>query len=210
MGECTGCAAQAVDLDDWCCASCGAPLRTPLARPSRAGLDEGVRGLARYRAWLGVNAIVSLAEPETPVASVDWHGLEVRIKLEGALPTGSFKDRGTAVLFGALSESGVTNVVEDSSGNAGASFAAYSAACGIGLDLFVPASASGAKLAQAVCARGAAASDRGTTGGGYRSCRRIRRGSGRDLRVAPVAAFFQPGNANLRVRGLGATRRARP
>ncbi len=46
-------------------------------------------------------------------------------------------------------EEGVTEVVEDSSGNAGASFSAYSAACGVELELFVPASAPPAKLLQA-------------------------------------------------------------
>lgn len=71
------------------------------------------------------------------------------LKLEGALPSGSFKDRGSAALFASLLESGIDRVIEDSSGNAGASFAAYAAACGIALELFVPASASPAKLLQA-------------------------------------------------------------
>jgi threonine synthase len=110
---------------------------------------DGARGVTRYQSWLGVSRIVSLGEPQTPVLEFAWGSSSVLLKLEGSLPSGSFKDRGTAVLFGSLVENGITRVVEDSSGNAGASFAAYAAACDIELDLFVPASASPAKLLQA-------------------------------------------------------------
>jgi threonine synthase len=47
-----------------------------------------------------------------------------------------------------LAEWGVAELVEDSSGNAGASVAAYSARAGIAADIYVPASASAGKLAQ--------------------------------------------------------------
>ena len=70
-------------------------------------------------------------------------------KLEGGLPTGSFKDRGTAVTVAWLRAQGVREIVVDSSGNAGASFAAYAARAGMRLRLFVPADASPAKLLQA-------------------------------------------------------------
>ena len=150
MAECTRCPATAAPPHEWRCGECGAPLRTPIARPSRASLGAGARGLVRYHRWLDSATIVSLGEPETPLLAVDWQGTRVRMKFEGALPSGSFKDRGTAVLLGALRARGVRRIVEDSSGNAGASFAAYAAACGIDLELFVPASASPAKLAQAV------------------------------------------------------------
>jgi len=150
MAECTRCAAATTELFAWRCGTCGAPLETPRATPSRDGVDGDVRGLARYRRWLGVDTLATLGEAETPLVEVDWNGAKVLIKFEGTLPTGSFKDRGSAVLFSALREQGATGVVEDSSGNAGASFSAYAACCGIGLDLFVPASASPAKLAQSV------------------------------------------------------------
>lgn len=93
--------------------------------------------------------LISLGEAETPVTTLEWCGTRLLLKLEGALPTGSFKDRGTAVLFGTLADHGVREVVEDSSGNAGASFSAYAAACGVELELFVPGSVSPAKLLQA-------------------------------------------------------------
>lgn len=150
MAECTRCGAVGDAPIEWRCPACESPLRTPLAAPSLGTVDETTRGLGRYREWLGVGDLVGIGEPETPLVSLDWRGAELKLKLEGALPTGSFKDRGTAVLFGALRARGVRRVAEDSSGNAGASFAAYAAAAGIELDLFVPASASAAKLAQAV------------------------------------------------------------
>jgi len=64
------------------------------------------------------------------------------------MPTGSFKDRGAAVLVSFLKHLGVEEVVEDSSGNAAASLAAYCAYAGIKARIFVPAYASPAKLQQ--------------------------------------------------------------
>ena len=69
-------------------------------------------------------------------------------KLEMMNATGSFKDRGTAVLMSIAAESGAKEVVEDSSGNAGASVAAYAARAGIRAHIFAPASAPTAKLDQ--------------------------------------------------------------
>jgi threonine synthase len=76
----------------------------------------------------------------------------VLAKVEGTLPSGSFKDRGAATLVGWLAASGVRHAVADSSGNAGAAIAAACARAGIALDLYVPAAAAAAKLAQAEAA----------------------------------------------------------
>jgi threonine synthase len=70
------------------------------------------------------------------------------------MPTGSFKDRGTAVMLNHLLEVGVGPLHEDSSGNAGASIATYAAAAGIRCRIFVPAAAPRAKLVQ-IAASGA-------------------------------------------------------
>jgi threonine synthase len=69
-------------------------------------------------------------------------------KLEGLNPTGSFKDRGTALVVNDMVVRGVEEVVEDSSGNAGASIAAYAARAGIHARVFVPSHAAPAKQAQ--------------------------------------------------------------
>ena len=69
-------------------------------------------------------------------------------KLEFVSPTASFKDRGTAMMLSVASEFGVSEIVEDSSGNAGASVSAYAARAGIRAHIFAPESAPAAKMAQ--------------------------------------------------------------
>jgi threonine synthase len=64
------------------------------------------------------------------------------------MPTGSFKDRGMTTLITYLKGRGITSVLEDSSGNAGASLAAYSAAAGMKSRILVPETASYPKIAQ--------------------------------------------------------------
>jgi threonine synthase len=75
-------------------------------------------------------------------------GRQVYCKCEQLNPTGSFKDRGSVVMVAALLAAGVEQAVEDSSGNAGASLAAYAARAGLALRVFVPDSAAGPKRAQ--------------------------------------------------------------
>ncbi len=91
---------------------------------------------------------VSLGEQITPLVPVRVGTTEVLAKCEFALPTGSYKDRGSAFLISYLRSLGVEEAVEDSSGNAGASIAAYAARAGIRLKVFCPESASAGKLAQ--------------------------------------------------------------
>jgi threonine synthase len=113
---------------------------------------------ARWRCHCGgvVDLVGSLATTPidlglvaTPLVRLADPALDVWVKLEGALPTGSFKDRGNAYLVGLLAEHGVDRVVADSSGNAGASLAAHCAKAGIRLDLFCPETAAAGKLVQA-------------------------------------------------------------
>jgi threonine synthase len=96
---------------------------------------------------------VSLGEGGTPVVRLERTASQLGIaalyaKLEFMAPTGSFKDRGSAVLMSAAAAEGVQEFVEDSSGNAGASLSAYAAAAGIKAHVFVPASAARGKLDQ--------------------------------------------------------------
>jgi len=107
----------------------------------------------RWASWLGVSAEVlgrvSMGEGDTPLVWVQiGSGGEVALKLEGQNPTGSFKDRGAVALVAAAVERGIRDVVEDSSGNAGAALAAYAARAGIRARVFVPEAATGAKLFQ--------------------------------------------------------------
>ena len=97
---------------------------------------------------------VSLGEMQTPLLKKEVHGARVFFKMDSMMPTGSFKDRGSVVLINKLKELGVREVVEDSSGNAGASIAAYCAAAGIKSHIYVPEGIPAAKLKQ-IAATGA-------------------------------------------------------
>lgn len=99
------------------------------------------------------SARVTLGEGNTPCVILNTIGGRLplgrlRAKLEFLNPTGSFKDRGTATMLSVARERGVTELVEDSSGNAGASVSAYAARAGIKAHIFVPADAPEAKLRQ--------------------------------------------------------------
>ena len=98
-------------------------------------------------------SIISIGEGNTPIISLDRVGSELGLdrlygKLEYLNPTGSYKDRGTSIMLAVLREHGVTEVAEDSSGNAGASVAAYAARSNMSAHIFVPASTTEAKLKQ--------------------------------------------------------------
>ena len=130
----------------------GAPLLlTPLPGCGREAIDAAARGPWRYRAALPLPAAepITLGEGGTPLLPVSLYGARALLKLDFLMPTGSFKDRGTAVMLSLLRAQGVRAVVEDSSGNAGASIAAYAAAGGLAATIVTPASASPAKLLQA-------------------------------------------------------------
>ncbi|MEW6749588.1 MAG: pyridoxal-phosphate dependent enzyme, partial [Candidatus Latescibacterota bacterium] len=85
---------------------------------------------------------------DEPLLPPDLDGIRVLAKCEFVLPTGSYKDRGAAVLATWLRHLGVPEAVEDSSGNAGAALAAYAGRAGIRLKVFCPASAAAGKLVQ--------------------------------------------------------------
>jgi threonine synthase len=149
------------------CPDCAAPLNfsksTPFAASTfRDSLDDTAHGVWRYRRLLPIAPDVTpitLGEGATPIVDLPrWgaaNGLpRLQAKMEQLSPTGSFKDRGATLLFTALAAAGVQEVVEDSSGNAGAAAAAYAARAGIAARIFVPQSAPPAKIAQ-IAAHGA-------------------------------------------------------
>jgi threonine synthase len=72
------------------------------------------------------------------------------LKLEYTCPSGSFKDRGSSLLLSKAKEIKASTVAIDSSGNAAASLAAYSARAGIPCYVFTPSYASVGKLVQAI------------------------------------------------------------
>jgi threonine synthase len=112
----------------------------------------------RYRDRLPFAAddpVVTLQEGSTPLVRAprisEEAGAEVWLKLEGANPTGSFKDRGMTCAVSDAVRSGAEAVICASTGNTAASLAAYAARAGIGGAVIVPEGKIAAgKLAQAL------------------------------------------------------------
>ncbi len=86
--------------------------------------------------------LVSLQEGSTPLLQAPvisaMVGAEVRLKLEGGNPTGSFKDRGMTCALSAAVRDGAKAVICASTGNTAASAAAYAARAGITCAVIVP------------------------------------------------------------------------
>jgi threonine synthase len=114
--------------------------------------------IERYRDRLPFadgDPVVTLNEGSTPLVHAprvsEQVGADVWLKLEGANPTGSFKDRGMTCAVSAAVRDGARAVICASTGNTAASLAAYAARAGIGGAVIVPEGkiATG-KLAQAL------------------------------------------------------------
>ena len=110
-------------------------------------IDDKVWGLFRYRRFMPLAGDewqqVTLGEGMTPIIPFDAHTL---FKMDYYMPTLSFKDRGAAVLVAHIKSLGVDKVVQDSSGNAGNSVAAYCGRVGIACEIFVPEGTSDKKI----------------------------------------------------------------
>ncbi len=99
--------------------------------------------------------VVTLGEGGTPLVAAPAlsraTGAEVYVKVEGANPTGSFKDRGMTTAISKVAAEGTEVVVCASTGNTSASAAAYAAHAGLGCAVVLPAGKIAAgKLAQAI------------------------------------------------------------
>lgn len=137
---------------DYHCPNCGGYFDyvNPFEYDS-SSIDKNQPGIWRYQTSFGLPEGVipiSLGEGNSPLVWDEVNGKQVAFKLDYLNPTGSYKDRGISVLISFLRWQGVEYAIEDSSGNAGASFAAYTSRAGIKGKVFVPASASGPKRSQ--------------------------------------------------------------
>lgn len=128
----------------------GSPLLVSLQPGlTREDVDTTTRSQWRYRRALPLElSPVSLGEGCTPLVDASFCGIDLGLKLEWFNPTASFKDRGTSVMMSMLAHQNVEEILEDSSGNGGASVAAYAAAAGISAQILAPASTSRAKTLQ--------------------------------------------------------------
>jgi len=139
------------DFNQFRC-DCGGAWEVADRLPFQPGrIDRSISSLWRYANFFGFDAgshPVSLGAGWTPILSANWKSRTVDVKLEYISPTGSFKDRGVEIEVNYLRSRKIFQVVEDSSGNAGAALAAYCARADIGVDIYAPASAAENKLAQ--------------------------------------------------------------
>ena len=137
----------------WSC-NCGAPFSyVPSNQVSfpRDKIKVRNKTIWRYYEALPVanqENIVTLGEGMTPLVPALFEGQKILFKLDFISPTGSFKDRGTSFFISKLKEQKIKKVVEDSSGNAGASMAAYCAHSGIECEIYVPDYTSAGKVVQ--------------------------------------------------------------
>ncbi|MGH3310795.1 MAG: threonine synthase [Streptomyces sp.] len=113
------------------------------AAPGTARQWRGIIEEYRDRLPLGADTTpVSLREGATPLVPAqllsELTGCEVHLKVEGANPTGSFKDRGMTVAITRAKEEGAQAVICASTGNTSASAAAYAVRAGMVCAVLVP------------------------------------------------------------------------
>ena len=153
-----------------------------------AHLWRGV--IEEYREWMPVTSttvVVTLQEGGTPLVPSAWlselTSCDVLLKVEGSNPTGSFKDRGMTVAISKALEEDAKAVVCASTGNTGASAAAYAVRAGMTPIVLVPEGrVAGPKLAQAVVHGGRIVA----VDGSFDDCLRLARGLADGYPVALV------------------------
>ena len=149
---------------NYICSKCGKILPTTIREPkcecgglwklqftppkfSLDEIDHNEWSMFRYRKFMALDGdawkSITMGEGLTPVIPFDE---DVLFKMDYCMPTLSFKDRGAAALISHCKSIGVNSVVQDSSGNAGNSVAAYSARAGIACEIFVPEGTSPKKI----------------------------------------------------------------
>ena len=147
--RCSSCGFGALDLrHDW------DAIKTTI-NPHELGEDPS---LWRYSPLLPVTAPSGGPSPLTTVGGTPLLAAQrtsqrldlgpVWIKDDGRLPSGSLKDRASAVVVARARELGLDRIATASTGNAGVALAAMAGAAGMRASVFVPASAPAAKIAQ--------------------------------------------------------------
>ena len=198
------------------CTVCGhgVPIREmPSTCPACDGIldlvfedKEGNRGLADdveslgiwiWRNWLPACAPenrVTLGEGRTPLLRCQRLGEELGlsslwVKCDSIMPSGSFKDRALALTASLARNYGKAGIVLSSSGNAGASAAAYAARAGLAALVLAPARAPRSKLAQIMVAGARLVPVNGTTSD---CCRLARTAAARFGWVNVTTTYYNP------------------
>ncbi len=136
--KCMSCGKDREGLDKFC-KQCGSPVEV---------IPDGKYNDAIKKNFKYIKQWISLGEERTPILKKG----SVSFKLDYFQPTYSYKDRGSraalSALSGTLKDRGITQINEDSSGNAGCSIAAYGKAAGFNVNIFVPEKANESKIRQ--------------------------------------------------------------
>lgn len=147
---CRACGARhAVSADRFRC-ECGSPLDLDFeAQPvERSRVALRPESIWRFHEALPLaDQLVrgSLGEGVTPVVDDVIGGTPVHLALEYVSPTGSYKDRGAALLVSLAAWLGAEEVVDDTSGNAGIALAAHAGRAGLAARLLLPRDAPSSK-----------------------------------------------------------------
>nr|MDO8082447.1 threonine synthase [Candidatus Freyarchaeota archaeon] len=152
--ECAVCKKR-IENDPILCPDCGGPIQVYYDYDSMRLSREDFHGrtIWRYRELLPfekITRLVTLNEGGTPLQRSDTIGddlaLDLWFKLEANNPTGSFKDRGSAVELTKALEKEAKSVVCASTGNMASSVSAYSAKAGLKCKIVVPRNAPVTKI----------------------------------------------------------------
>ena len=149
---CTGCFARyEYGQLRWRC-DCGAHLKLD-HQPvfTKEDINPARLNMWRYEKAYPIpysDITITFDEGLTPLVSTKLGGVGVRVKLEGLMPSCSFKDRGVVMAVNYLKNHGADYITEDSSGNAAASVAAYCALGGLSCSVYVPEGSSSGKIMQ--------------------------------------------------------------
>lgn len=147
---CSRCASPFdVTPDRWRC-DCGAPLDLDFAAEP-VPLDAFARRPSNLWRWrevlplLGPVPAATLGEGLCPVVEDFLGSVPCRLVLDYVSPTGSYKDRGAAMLVATAVALGVDDLFDDTSGNAGIALAAHAARAGLRARVLVPEDAAESK-----------------------------------------------------------------
>jgi threonine synthase len=136
--------------------------------------ERQIHNIWRYNELLPLDLddAITLGEGYTPLVKAKSIGQmaklrNLHLKLDFTCPTGSFKDRGASVMISKAKQLGVKTVAIDSSGNAAAAIAGYSAKADLQCCVFAPSYASAAKLVQSQAYGATVFAVKGTRGETY-------------------------------------------
>jgi threonine synthase len=162
------------------CRECGGSLRAEVTADGAP--DDNARTLWDFAALLPAGEKqISLGEGGTPLLKLErlFPRDNVYVKAEWTNPTGSFKDRGSAVAMSAALALGAEGVVCASTGNNAASVSAYAARAGLPCVVTLPRATPANKVVQAKAHGALVLEVEGNFSDAYREAERIQAASPR-------------------------------